>query len=130
MCRPLITSQCICIGGFEVILDGYTPEKTLKSGSPQVPLGGTVILVCRTVGLPYGTEVGYSWTCPGDWRDPCNLGNGKNPNRKIYNDILVINIISPSGDQGPYTCKVNANDLGQNGSRVDLIISGKFYIFM
>ena len=91
-----------------VHIDGYTPEGTLDIGD-TVQLGTTVILVCTVTGIPYGVQTSYRWTCP---NGPCSIGKGRNPNRKTYNDTLVINVIS-SNDEGEYTCEVTTgiNDI-------------------
>ncbi len=92
-----------------VVIDGYTHNSTLTSGD-SVPLGTQVILVCRVVGLPYGTPLNYTWTCPNgdcvskvaDGSDPYNYG------RKIYNDsILAVNTTNINYG-GTYTCQVTA----------------------
>ena len=42
-----------------VVIDGYSHNSTLTSGD-SVPLGTQTILVCRVVGLPYGTPLSYT----------------------------------------------------------------------
>ena len=92
-----------------VVIDGYTHNSTLTSGD-SVPLGTQIILVCHVVGLPYGTPLNYTWTCPNgdcvpkvaEGSDPYNYG------RKIYNDsILAVNTTYASYG-GTYTCQVTA----------------------
>ena len=90
-----------------VIIDGYTPEGALNY-SDTVQLGKTVILVCRVSGIPYGVQTSYRWTCP---NGTCNIGEGRNPNRKTYNDILIISILSAT-DGGEYTCEVTTDSCG------------------
>ena len=83
-----------------VVIDGYTHNSTLTSGD-LVPLGTQLILVCRVVGLPYGTPLSYTWTCP---NGPCKVHwfyDGM-----IYNEhILAVNTTSIS-DGETYTCQV------------------------
>ena len=90
-----------------MIIDGYTPEGALNY-SDTVQLGKTVILVCRVSGIPYGVQTSYRWTCP---NGTCNIGGGRNPNRKTYNDTLIINILSAT-DDGEYTCEVTTDSCG------------------
>ena len=92
-----------------VVIDGYTHNSTLTSGD-SVPLGTQLILVCWVVGLPYGTPLNYTWTCPSETRD-------RNYSTKIYNEhILAVNTTSTS-DGGTYTCQVTATGgQGANGS--------------
>ena len=92
-----------------VVIDGYTHNSTLTSGD-TVPLGTQIILVCRVVGLPYGTPLNYTWTCQnGDCIS--KVANGSptyNYGRKIYNDsILAVNTTNTYYG-GTYTCRVTA----------------------
>ena len=85
-----------------VVIDSYTHNSTLTSGV-TVPLGTQIILVCRVVGLPYGTPLSYTWTCP---NGPCEVEGYYG--RKVYNEhILAVNTTSTS-DGGTYTCQVTA----------------------
>ena len=94
-----------------VVIDGYTHNSILTSGD-SVPLGTQIILVCRVVGLPYGTPLNYTWTCP---NGTCEVEGYYG--RKVYNEhILAVNTTSIT-DGGAYTCQVTATG-GQeaNGS--------------
>ena len=82
------------------MVDGYTHNSILTSGD-SVPLGTQIILVCRVVGLPYGTPLSYTWTCP---NGPCEIEGYYG--RKVYNEhTLAVNTTSTS-DGGTYTCQV------------------------
>ena len=84
------------------MIDGYTHNSILTSGD-SVPLGTQIILVCRVVGLPYGTPLSYIWTCPSG---PCEVEGYYG--RKVYNEhILAVNTTSTS-DGGTNTCQVTA----------------------
>ena len=86
----------------QVVIDGYTSTATLACGD-SVPLGIQLILVCRVVGLPYGTPLSYTWTCP---NGPCEVEGYYG--RKVYNEhILAVNTTSTS-DGGRYTCRLTA----------------------
>ena len=88
-----------------VVIDGYTHNSTLTSGD-SVPLGTQVILVCRVVGLPYGTPLNYTWTCLGFPHEQCEPANIYS--RKFHNKhILAVNITSTLAG-GTYTCQVTA----------------------
>ena len=91
-----------------VILDGYTPTSTLDS-TTTLQLGTTLILICRTGGIPHGTDLTYTWTCPNGL---CDVGQGRNTNRKTYQDRLLVNILSTS-DAGTYTCQVGLSTTSQ-----------------
>ena len=88
-----------------VVIDGYTHNSILTSGD-SVPLGTQIILVCRVVGLPYGTPLSYTWTCLGFPHEQCEPVNGYS--RKFYNDhILAVNTTFTLAG-GTYTCQVTA----------------------
>ena len=85
-----------------VVIDGYTHNSILTAGD-SVHLGTQIILVCRVVGLPYGTPLTYNWTCPSG---PCEVEGYYG--RKVYNEhILAVNITSTLAG-GTYTCQVTA----------------------
>ena len=85
-----------------VAIDSYTHNSTLTSGD-SVPLVTQIILVCRVVGLPYGTPLSYTWTCP---NGPCEVEGYYG--RKVYNEhILAVNTTSTSNG-GTYTCQLTA----------------------
>ena len=93
-----------------VVIDRYTHNSTLTSGD-SVTLGTQIILVCRVVGLPYGTPLNYTWTCP---NGPYEVEGEYS--RKVYNEhILVVNTTSER-DGGAYTCRVAATG-GQEATR-------------
>ena len=84
------------------MINSYTHSSTLTF-EESVPLGKQFILVCRVVGLPYGTSLSYTWTCP---NGPCEVEGYYG--RKVYNEhILAVNTTSTS-DGGTYTCQVTA----------------------
>ena len=93
------------------MIDGYTGNSIITSGE-SVPLGNQIILVCRVVGLPYGTPLNYTWTCP---NGPCEVEGYYG--RKVYNEhILAVNAMS-TRDNGMYTCQVTAaGGQGANGN--------------
>ena len=73
-----------------VVIDGYTHNSILTSGD-SVPLGTQIILVCRVVGVPYGTPLNYTWTCPNGYQ--CETE--RSYVRKIHsNHTLAVNITS------------------------------------
>ena len=84
-----------------VVIDGYTVNSTINS-TATLPLGTTLILVCRISGIPHGLRTNYHWTCP---NEPCQKTGYDG--RKINNNIIAINITSIS-DGGAYTCNVTA----------------------
>ena len=104
------------------MVDGYTHNSTLTSGD-SVPLGTQIVLVCRVVGLPYGTPLSYTWTCP---NGPCEVEGYYG--RKVYNEhILAVNTTSTS-DRGTYTCQVTATGGQEASGDFRLRVTGKSYI--
>ena len=103
-----------------VEIDGYTRNSTLTSGD-SVPLGTQIILVCRVVGLPYGTPLSYTWTCP---NGPCEVEGDYG--RKVYNEyILAMNTTSTS-DGGTYTCQVTATGRQEVTGAFRLTVTGMY----
>ena len=94
-----------------VVIDGYTHNSILKSGH-SVPFGNQFILVCRVVGLPYGTPIDYTWTCP---NGPCEVEGYYG--RKVYNEHILPVDATYTRDNGTYICHVTAaGGQGANGS--------------
>ena len=86
-----------------VVIDGYTHNSTLTSGD-SAPLGTQLILVCRVVGLPYGTPLSYTWTCLNRYQ--CESEGSYV--RKIHNiHTLTVNT-TVTFDNRTYTCQVTA----------------------
>ena len=100
-----------------VVIDGYT-HNNITSGD-SVPLGNQVILVCRVVGLPYGTPLNYTWTCP---NGPCEVEGYYG--RKVYSEhILAVNTTS-TRDGGAYTCQVTATGGKEANGNFTLTVTG------
>ena len=101
-----------------VLIDGYTHNSILTSGD-SVPLGTQIILVCRVVGLPYGTPLTYTWTCPSE---ACEVEGYYG--RKVYNEhILAVNTTATS-DRGTYTCQVTATEGQEATESFSLRVTG------
>ena len=110
------------VGSHTVVIDGYTHNSTLTSGD-SVPLGTQIILVCRVVGLPYGTPLNYTWICP---NGPCEVEGYYG--RKVYNEhILAVNTTS-TRDGGEYTCQVTATGGQEANGNFTLRVTGIFNI--
>ena len=100
------------------MIDNYTNSSILKSAG-SVPLGIQFILVCRVVGLPSGTLLSYTWTCP---NGPCEVEGYYG--RKVYNEhILSVNTTSTS-DGGTYTCYVTVAGRRKLRRDVSLKVTG------
>ena len=105
-----------------MVIDGYRHNSTLTSGD-SVPLGAQIILFCRVVGLPYGTPLNYTWTCP---NGPCEVEGLYG--RKVYNEhILAVNATS-TRDGGTYTCQVTATGEQEATGSFSLTLTGIFNI--
>ena len=104
------------------LIDAYSPTSVLSSPA-TVPLGTTVVLVCRVGGVASGTQLSYTWTCP---KQHCNLGLDQGPSlhKQTFEDRMVLTAMSPD-DSGDYTCLVR-DHLGGTLSteRFTLIVTG------
>ena len=101
-----------------VVIDGYTHNSILTSGD-SVSIGNQIILVCRVVGLPYGTPFSYTWACP---NGPCEVEGYYG--RKVYNEhILAVNTTS-TRDGGVYTCQVTAKGGQEANESFSLTVTG------
>ena len=117
-----------------VVIDAYTHNSTLTSGD-SVPLGTQLILVCRIVGLPYGTPLRYTaghtadsplsfaWSC---LTRVCFIPQIKS--RRFYksNFILAITTISTSYS-GTYTCQVKDSGGQEVNGSFALNVAGKHH---
>ena len=113
---------CFFIVLVTVVIDAYTHNSTLTSGD-SVPLGTQLILVCQVVGLPYGTPLNYTWTCP---NGTCEVEGYFG--RKVYNEhILAVNTTFTS-DGGTYTCQVTATGVQQVNASFTLNVTGMPFI--
>ena len=83
--------------------------------------GTTVVLVCRMVGVPYGSELTYNWTCASGGTcdnpsEPSQAGS-----RRQYNNTVVVDIVH-RWDSGDYQCNVSdRRDGGILGSDIHRI---------
>ena len=104
------------------LIDAYSPTSLLSSPA-TVPLGTTVVLVCRVGGVASGTQLSYTWTCP---KQRCNHGPDQGPSlhKETFEDQMVITAMSPD-DSGDYTCLVRDHS-GKTLSteRFTLIVTG------
>ena len=101
-----------------VVIDGHTHNSILTSGD-SVPLGTQIILVCWVVGLPYGTPLNYTWTCP---NGPCEVEGDYA--RAFYNiHILAVNTTSTLAG-GTYTCQVRATGGQEATGSFTLTVTG------
>ena len=87
----------------------------------EVEQGTTVVLVCRVVGVPYGSELTYSWTCASGRTCDNPSEPPEHGSRRQYNNTVVVDIVH-DGDSGDYQCSVfNRRDgviLGSDTHRI------------
>ena len=106
-----------------VVIDSHTHNGTLTSGV-SVPLGTQLILVCQVVGLPYGTPLSYTWTCP---NGPCEVEGYYG--RKVYNEhILAVNMTTSTSDGGTYTCQVTATGGQEANANLTVNVYGTYNV--
>ena len=102
-----------------VVIEGYTYNSILTSGD-SVPFGTQIILVCRVVGLPYGTPLSYNWTCTNGYQCETERSHV----RKIHsNHTLAINITSTLAG-GTYACQVTATGGHEATGSFTLTVTG------
>ena len=102
-----------------MVIDGYTRNSNLTSGD-SVTLGTQLILVCQVVGLPYGTPLSYSWTCP---NGPCEVEGYYG--RKVYNEHILAVVMTSTSDGGTYTCQVTATRGQEANDSFTLNVAGR-----
>ena len=94
------------------MIEGYTHSQARNSAltsGDSVPLASQVLLICRVVGLAYGTPLNYTWTCPSG---PCEVEGYHG--RKVYKEHILAITTSPR-DGGTYTCQVTAAEEQNTG---------------
>ena len=105
----------------------FTINVTVKidayPNTSEVEQGTTVVLVCREVGVPYGSELAYNWTCARG-RTCDNPSKQSQPgSRRQYNNTVVVDIVNER-DNGDYQCNVsNRRDgviLGSDTHRISV----------
>ena len=67
----------------------------------EVEQGTTVVLVCRVVGVPYGSELTYNWTCASGSTCDNPSEPSQHGSRRQYNNTVVVDIVH-GGDSGDY----------------------------
>ena len=102
------------------MIDGYTHNSTLTSGD-SVPLGTQIILVCRVVGLPYGTPLSYTWTCTNRYQCETEWSYV----RKIHSSHTLAISITSTLAGGTYTCQVTATGGQEIIGSFTLNVTGK-----
>ena len=112
---------CQSLTVLNVVIDGYTVNSTLTSPA-TLPLGATIILVCRVSGIPHGlqSQTHFNWTCP---NEPCEQPGYAG--RKINSNFIAINITSTS-DGGNYTCNVAAAEKWEASKQFQLSVTGQY----
>ena len=100
-----------------VAIDAY------PSNQP-VPLGTTVVLVCRVFGVPEESSLAsYQWSCPNGACD-ISTGTGGPPRSRIVSgNTLTVNVVSKS-DSGEYRCIVSKGG-NTNTSSYKLTVAGE-----
>ena len=121
--RRIAYKSCTSYSGFRVgshtvVIDGYRHNSTLTSGD-SVPLGTQIILVCQVVGLPYGTPLNHTWTCP---NGPCEVEGYYG--RKVYNEHILAVTTTSTNEGGMYTCQVTATGGQKATGSFTLIVTG------
>ena len=77
----------------------------------EVEQGTTVVLVCRVVGVPYGSELTYNWTCANGSTCDNPSEPSQHGSRRQYNGTVVLDIVNGQ-DSGEYQCNVSKRSNG------------------
>ena len=107
------------LGTVTVRIDGYTANESYESPA-TLPLGTTLVLVCRDVGIPYELQnhTEYYWTYP----NKQSIQQGY-VGPIIKKEVLAINITS-NHDSGQYICYVVSNGERKGSGNFHLKVSG------
>ena len=91
-----------------------------------VPLGTTVVLVCRVVGVPEeSSSASYEWSCPNGDCDISTGTRGSPRSRIVSGNTLTVNVVSKS-DSGKYRCIVSEGGNTKTSSH-NMTVSGEHY---
>ena len=111
-----------------MLIDAYPSTSDVRQGT-------TVILVCRVVGAPSSTSavLRYEWTCAGQEDDGRCDSRTPPEVSKMYQigNVLVVNVVRSSLDDGEYTCTVKDQNNAMVGStaRHNLrVVTGMFVL--
>ena len=89
-----------------------------------VPLGTTVVLVCRVVGMSEeDSSTRYQWSCPNGACDISRGTQGSPRSRIVSGNTLTVNVVSKS-DSGEYRCTVSEGGTTKTSS-YDMTVSGE-----
>ena len=102
------------------LIDGYT-QKSILTSRESVPLGNQNILVCRFVGLPYGTLFSYTWACA---NGPCEIKG--HYGRKVYNEHILAANTTRTRDGWVYTSQVTAKGGQEANGSITLTVTGMY----
>ena len=105
----------------------FTVNVTVKidtyPNTSEVEQGTTVVLVCRVVGVAYGSELTYKWTCASGSTCDNPSEPSQHGSRRQYNNTVVVDIVH-NGDNGDYQCNItNRRDgvkLGSDTHRISV----------
>ena len=105
------------------ILITVTVKIDAYPNTSEVEQGTTVVLVCRVVGVPYGSELTYNWKCASG-KTCDNPSEPSQPgSRRQYNNTVVVDIVK-EWENGAYKCSVsNRSDgmiLGSDTHRISV----------
>ena len=121
--HSIIISVCIMppisLPSAAVTIDAYPSTQ-------PVPLGTTVVLVCRVVGsTKENSSASYQWSCP---NGACGISRGTSVpprSRIVSGNTLTVNVVSKS-DSGEYRCTVSEGGTTKTSS-FDMTVSGECF---
>ena len=102
-----------------MLIDGYTVNRSFECQA-NLPLGTTIVLVCRVSGIPPNVTRNYTWTCP---NEPCIQSGYEGRMIGDNLNVLAINITSML-DNGTYICNVTAEGCEEGSGKFHLKVTG------
>ena len=88
-----------------------------------VPLGTTVVFVCRVVGIPESSRaLNYEWSCP---NGTCDVSSEPPRSRIVKGNTLTVNVVGEY-DAGEYRCTVTVTEEeNSQTSSYNITVSGE-----
>ena len=108
----------ISVPSAAVTIDAYPSTQ-------PVPLGTTVVLVCRVGSIQDNSSASYEWSCPNSDCDISTGTRGTPRSRIVSGNTLTVNVVSKS-DRGEYRCTVSEGGTTQTSS-YDMTVAGECF---
>ena len=108
----------ISVPSAAVTIDAYPSTQ-------PVPLGTTVVLVCRVGSAQDNSSTTYEWSCPNGACDISTGTQGTPRSRIVSGNTLTVNVVTKF-DSGEYRCTVSEGGTTQTSS-YDMTVAGECF---